>query len=67
MSQEEGKNSGDKKSPKKAMNFYWVYGIIGALLLAMLMFNSQSAGKEISYDKFLRYAEDSTIERMVQS
>lgn len=67
MSQEEGKNSGDKKSPKKAMNFYWVYGIIGALLLAMLMFNSQSAGKEISYDKFLRYAEDSAIERMVQS
>ncbi|MDG1262220.1 MAG: ATP-dependent zinc metalloprotease FtsH [Flavobacteriales bacterium] len=67
MSQEEGKKPGDKKQPKKAMNFYWVYGIIGVLLLAMLMFNSQAGGKEITYDQFIEYGKKGSIEKMVQS
>ena len=35
-------NSGGGNKP--SMNFYWIYGVIGVMLLAMLMLNTSEGG-----------------------
>ena len=54
-------NGTGEKGPKKSMNFYWIYALIGALLLAMLVFNNTGPSKTLSYKEFKERAENNEI------
>lgn len=54
-------NQNPENQPKKSMNFYWVYAVIGAILIGMLMFQNGGSGQEISRTKFFSLAKDSMI------
>lgn len=41
-----------KKGPKKQFNFYWIYGIIGALLLGLQLFQLGGGEKRTTWNKF---------------
>jgi cell division protease FtsH len=41
-----------KKGPKKQFNFYWIYGIIGALLLGLQLFQMGGGEKRTTWNKF---------------
>lgn len=64
MSEQQNPNPNPEKQPKKSMNFYWVYAVIGAILIGMLMFQNGGSGQEINYTKFLQLAQDSLIEEV---
>ncbi|MFN0032480.1 MAG: ATP-dependent zinc metalloprotease FtsH [Flavobacteriales bacterium] len=51
-------------SNKKSMNFYWVYALIAMVLITMMVFNSNSEGTEIAYQKFKGYAEKGYVEKI---
>ena len=57
----------EKKQPKKSMNFYWIYAVIGAMLIAMLMANSGSGGQKILYQQFRELAEKEQIKRLTHN
>ncbi|WP_306639998.1 ATP-dependent zinc metalloprotease FtsH [Sanyastnella coralliicola] len=67
MSTEQDKKTPEGNQPKKQMNFYWIYAVIGAVLIAMLMFNSGSNGDDISYAEFRELAEDGKVKRINQT
>jgi cell division protease FtsH len=67
MSTEQENKSPDEKQPKRPMNFYWIYAIIGAVLIAMLMFNSGSSGERISYEEFKTKARQGQVDRVLQT
>ncbi len=46
------KGSPKKKGPKKQFNFYWIYGIIGALLLGLQLFQMGGGEKRTTWNKF---------------
>jgi len=46
------KNGSSKKEPKKQFNFYWIYGIIGALLLGLQLFQMGGGEKRTTWNKF---------------
>jgi ATP-dependent metalloprotease FtsH len=48
----------------KSLNFYWVYALIAAILIGMMMFNSGNSGNSINYSDFTSYAEQGYIERL---
>jgi cell division protease FtsH len=53
------------EAPKgKAMNFYWIYGIVGVMLLGMIMLNSGSGAKEIQFAEFKKHAENLEVEKV---
>lgn len=41
-----------KKAPKKQFNFYWIYGIIGVLLLGLQLFQMGDVEKRTTWSKF---------------
>ncbi len=43
---------GNPKGPKKQFNFYWIYGIIGALLLGLQLFQMGGGEKRTTWNKF---------------
>ena len=47
------------------MNFYWIYGVIGVMLLAMLMLNTSEGGSEIQWTEFKQKIEDGQVKRLV--
>ncbi|NQX92372.1 MAG: ATP-dependent metallopeptidase FtsH/Yme1/Tma family protein, partial [Flavobacteriales bacterium] len=49
------------------MNFYWIYAIIGALLLGMLLFNSSGGSDSISYNEFVEKAKNGEIKKMKEN
>ena len=53
--------------PKRPMNFYWIYAVIGAVLITMLMLNSGSSGKRIQFDEFVGMAQEGKIKRLTQN
>lgn len=58
----------DKKKdpqPKKSLNFYWIYAVIGVVLIAMMMFQRSAGGKTIGYTEFMQLAEDSMVESVI--
>jgi cell division protease FtsH len=61
MSEQQNPNPNSENQPKKSMNFYWVYAVIGAILIGMLMFQNGGPGKEVSYTKFKSLAKDMMI------
>ena len=46
------KNGSPKKGPKKQFNFYWIYGIIGALLLGLQLFQMGGGEKRTTWNEF---------------
>ena len=56
---------GGKKPPKKSLNFYWIYAVIAAVLIGMMMLNQGSEGREITYADFEVLAADSLIEKTI--
>ena len=56
-------NSGGGNKP--SMNFYWIYGVIGVMLLAMLMLNTSEGGREIQWTEFKQKIEDEQVKRLV--
>ena len=55
------KRGGDKPS----MSFYWIYGIIGLVLLGMLMMNTSQDGRQIQWAEFKERIESGEVERVV--
>ena len=62
MADQQNINTPKEGGPKKSLNFYWVYAIIGAVLIMMLMFQNSTPGNKISKTQFYQYAQDSLIE-----
>lgn len=54
---------GGDKPPKRSLNFYWIYALIGAVLLVLMMLNQGGAGREITYPAFKEMARDSLISK----
>lgn len=67
MAKEQETGGTDGKQPKRPMNFYWIYAVIGALLIGMLMLNSGNTGKRLEYNDFVAFAERGHIDRLVQN
>lgn len=47
-----GKKKNKKGDPKKPFNFYWIYAIIGVVLIALNLFSFNSGTKEVTWHKF---------------
>ena len=58
-------NSNNDKQPKKSLNFYWIYAVIGAVLIGMMMFQKTGGGKSIDYTKFIEMARDTMVSQVV--
>ena len=61
-----------KRSPKKSpeppkgggLSFYWIYGLVGLSLLAMIFMNSSGGGKEIQFSEFKELVEKGVVEKV---
>ena len=52
-------------SPKKPSNFYWIYAIIGAALIALQLFNFDGGSSVISESEFEQMVLDHYVENVV--
>lgn len=58
-------NKGNPK-PKKEFNFYWIYAVIGIVLISINLFNYSGAEKKTTWDKFVNeMLEPGAISRLV--
>ena len=64
--QQDNMPSGDKQ-PKKSLNFYWIYALIGAVLLAMLVFNNSGSVAKMTYNEFKEVANEGKVEKFVEN
>ncbi|MDE0979279.1 MAG: ATP-dependent zinc metalloprotease FtsH [Flavobacteriales bacterium] len=55
----------DKGGKKQNLNFYWVYAIIGFVLLGMLLLNSGQDGRQIQWSEFKSYIEKGDVKSVV--
>ena len=63
---EEQRNEGDKPGGgRRQMNFYWIYGIIGVVLLGMLFMNSGGEGKRIQWAELKDHVEAGHVEHIL--
>ena len=46
-------SSGNKKGPKKQFNFYWIYAIIGVLLIGTQLFQFGGSEKKTTWNTFV--------------
>ena len=66
------KRKATKRRPKKSpeppkggtINFYWIYGIVGLSLIAMIFMNSNGGGKEIQFSEFKEFVERQEVEKV---
>ena len=58
-------SGGTGKGPRKGLNFYWIYGIIGVMFLGMLFLGSGGEGKQIQWAEFKDRIEAGEVERVV--
>ena len=56
-----GRDGGEGKS----LNFYWIYAVVGALLLGMILLNSEGGGKEIQFSDFKTYVEAGDVDHVI--
>ncbi|MBM72538.1 MAG: peptidase M41 [Crocinitomicaceae bacterium] len=47
-----------------SINFYWIYGIVGLSLIAMIFMNSKGGGKEIQFSEFKDFVERQEVEKV---
>ena len=59
------KKSSSKKDPVKNVNFYWIYGVVGVMLLGMIMLNSDGGGDEIQFSEFKSYVESGDVDHVI--
>lgn len=57
--------SADKSGKKPNLNFYWVYAVIGFVLLGMLLLNSGQDGRQIQWSEFKNYIEKGDVKSVV--
>ncbi len=56
----------ENKPPKRKFNFYWIYGILALIFIALQFFNWSGSGKEISWQEFERkMLSEGDVERIV--
>lgn len=65
MEDQKRQPTGSGGGNKPSMNFYWIYGVIGVMLLAMLMLNTSEGGREIQWTEFKQKIEDGEVKRLV--
>lgn len=53
-----------RKDSGKNVNFYWIYAIVGVLLLGMIMLNSDGGGSEIQFSEFKSYVESGDVDHV---
>lgn len=49
----------------KSLNFYWIYAVVGVLLLGMIFLNSDNGGKEIQFSDFKTYVEAGDVDHVI--
>ena len=54
-----------KKDSGKNVNFYWIYAVVGVLLLGMIMLNSDGGGSEIQFSEFKSYVESDDVDHVI--
>jgi len=54
-----------KKNSGKNVNFYWIYAVVGVLLLGMIMLNSDGGGSEIQFSEFKSYVESGDVDHVI--
>lgn len=59
------KGSGSKKNANKPFNFYWIYAIIGVVLISLNLLNFSGGESEISPSKFEQYVKEGDVEKVV--
>ncbi|PCJ80183.1 MAG: peptidase M41 [Bacteroidetes bacterium] len=66
------KNAGSSSTKKggsgnsgKNVNFYWIYAVVGVMLLGMIMLNSDGGGKEIQFSEFKTYVQNGDVDHVV--
>jgi cell division protease FtsH len=58
-------NGKNKKGPDKAINFYWIYGLIGVLILAMWLFNYAPKTQQIDVSDYENFLDAGDVDRIV--
>ena len=58
-------NGKSKKGPDKAINFYWIYGLIGVLILSMWLFNYGPKTEHIDLSEYERFLDAGDVARIV--
>lgn len=53
-----------QKDSGKNVNFYWIYAVVGVLLLGMIMLNSDGGGSEIQFSEFKSYVESGDVDHV---
>src|SRR6056297_2364378 len=56
---------GGKKGPNKPFNFYWIYAIIGVVLISLNLFNWSGSMANINLSEFERMVENEEVKRVV--
>ncbi len=57
--------SGGDKSPKKPFNFYWIYVIIGVVLVSLTLFNKDGGMTPIKLSQFEQYVSEGDVKEIV--
>jgi ATP-dependent metalloprotease FtsH len=58
-------NGKNRKGPDKAINFYWIYGLIGVLILAMWLFNYGPKTQQIDVSDYEHFLDAGDVDRIV--
>ncbi len=58
-------NGKNKKGPDKAINFYWIYGLIGVLILSMWLFNYGPKTQRIDVSEYENFLDAGDVDRIV--
>lgn len=59
-----GKNKGGG-APKRPFNFYWIYAIIGVVLISLNLFNWSGTMSDINLTEFERMVTENEVERVI--
>ncbi|MEG1616179.1 MAG: ATP-dependent zinc metalloprotease FtsH [Bacteroidales bacterium] len=60
----QGNNSGNKKPKFFKFNLYWMYSIIGILLVGLYLLNDNSMTKEIGFTEFEKIAKEGGVDKV---
>ncbi len=61
---ERNENNG-KERPKRSFNFYWIYGIIGVVILSMCLFNYGPKTQPIDVSEYEQILDAGDVDRIV--
>ena len=59
-------SSGGNKGPKKSFNFYWIYAIIGVILIGLNLFNFSGGERKVTWNRFVdEMLKTGEVERLI--